>query len=145
MNRSVDGFHHIHCRFASWGNPVDLHAVYRPPAFEVRRFLTELEGMVSAVRSGHRCIVVGDTNIPTNMACNNIVGEYIRLLASYNLMVTNTNITRPVSNNILDHVVCSDCLADNVMNDTIYTDLSDHSLVISSFDMLCHTSRRILS
>lgn len=141
-NRTIDGFHHIHCQFKSLSSPVDLHAVYRPPGFEVRRFFSELENIISAVRNGQKCILVGDTNIPTNMTSNNIVGEYIRLLASYNLVVTNTNTTRPASNNVLDHVICTDTLAEKVVNDTICTDLSDHSFVVSSIDMSCHTTKK---
>lgn len=144
-NRTIDGFHHIHCQFKSLSSPVDLHAVYRPPGFEVRRFFSELENIISAVRNGQKCILVGDTNIPTNMTSNNIVGEYIRLLASYNLVVTNTNTTRPASNNVLDHVICTDTLAEKVVNDTICTDLSDHSFVVSSIDMSCHTTKKTLS
>lgn len=144
-NTTQDGFHHIHCEFKTLGIPVDLHAVYRPPSFDVRRFFLELEHMISRVKKGHRCILVGDINIPTNLTGNNVVGEYTRLLASYNMLITNTNTTRPASNNILDHVVCTDTLAEKVVNDTVSADLSDHCLVISSFDMTCHTSERTLS
>lgn len=147
VNREVDGFRHIHCQRKGYGKPVDLHAVYRPPGFDVRRFLLELEHMASAIGNGHKCVIVGDTNISTNMTLNNIANEYTRLLASYNLLVTNTNTTRPASNNVLDHVVCSDCLADSVVNDTIDTDLSDHclTLIFSSFDMVCHASNKLLT
>lgn len=144
-NTMIDGFHHIHCRFQSQGKPVNLHAVYRPPCFDVRRFLFEIENMISASNNNDRCILVGDTNIPINITSNNIVREYMRLLEAYNLVTTNTSVTRPSSNNVLDHVACTDSMTETLVNETAFTDLSDHCLICSSFNMTCHTSIKTLT
>lgn len=143
-NRTFCGFHHIHLQLQSHGNKIDFHAVYRPPSFDARMCLNEIEDMMSNVNKDNRCILVGDLNIPTNIQSNNIVREYERLLSSFNMVVTNTNVTRPTSGNILDHVVCSDTLSDTVVNETVFNDLSDHCLILSSFDLTCSRSRTVL-
>lgn len=132
-NRVLDGFHHVHLELSSRGKLLNIHAVYRPPSFDASRFLAELEGMLAGTMSSQECIVIGDVNIPTNIITNNVVREYSRLLSSFNMVVTNTSVTRPASNNVLDHVVCSENLAGNVVNETNYCDLSDHNWIATSF------------
>lgn len=143
-NIVIEGFHHIHCRFKFEANAINLHAVYRPPSFDVRRFLHEIEGMISLSKNNEKCVLVGDLNIPLNITTNNIVGEYIRLLETYNMLPTNTVVSRQSSNNILDHVVCSTSMIEDVFNETIFTDVSDHCLICSSINMKCHTSESTL-
>ncbi|XP_038106223.1 uncharacterized protein LOC119765983 [Culex quinquefasciatus] len=53
------------------------------------------------------------------------------------MVVTNTSVTRPASGNVLDHVVCSEHLADGVFNETICNDLSDHNWIATSFKYSC--------
>lgn len=144
LNAVLDGFHHIHCRLSTHGNPIDFHAMYRPPSFDIRKFLYEVENILSSVPRGYECILVGDMNIPVNLASNNVVCEYVRLLASYNVFVTNTCVTRPASGNVLDHVACSAILANNVVNETVFVDFSDHSIIMSSFGTRCRSSVTIL-
>lgn len=91
--RVLDGFHHIHLHLPSRGKPLDIHAIYRPPAFEADRFLSELEEILSPQAKNQECIVIGDMNIPINIVTNNVVCEYSRLLASFNMAVTNTSVT----------------------------------------------------
>lgn len=136
-NRVLAGLHHIHLQLLSRGKPLTIHAIYRPPAFEAARFLYELEQMLSAHPKNQQCIVIGDMNIPTNIVTNNVVCEYSRLLSSFNMEVTNTCVTRPASSNILDHVICSESLANSVINETICSDLSDHNWIASSFKYSC--------
>lgn len=132
-NRRIDGFHHIHVQLQVRGKCVNCHAIYRPPVFEVSRFFNELDQILSSTTSSQECILLGDMNIPVNLPAVPSVRDYTHLLASYSLAVTNDRVTRPASNNVLDHVVCSGELAVNVTNETIYTDLSDHNLIVSSF------------
>lgn len=143
-NVVIEGSHHIHCRLLSQGKAVNLHAVYRPPSFDVRRFLHQIEGMLSSASAGDKSILVGDFNIPLNIVNNNIVGEYLRLLETYNMMPTNTAVTRPSSNNILDHIVCSKSMTETIVNETIFTGMSDHCLICSTINMKCHTSENTL-
>ena len=141
----MDGFHHIHLRLQLLGRWLEFHAIYRPPAFDCRRFLEQLDQLYSNVRNGNDCIVVGDMNIPVNSPSNPIAAEYLQILAAYNMFVTNTNVTRPTSNNILDHVVCTEHLATTVVNDTIETDISDHCLIVSTFKLSCSIETRSLN
>lgn len=140
-NRVFDGFHHIHLSLQIDSKPVQLHAVYRPPSFDSRRFLSAVESMLSAGGKSKDCILVGDMNIPVNRVSNNIVSEYVRLLESYGAFVTNTVTTRPASANILDHVVCSGHIANDVVNDTISHDLSDHCIIVSQFKTSCTSTK----
>lgn len=47
--------------------------------------------------------------------------------------MTNTVTTRPLSNNILDHVVARTDDTDHIHNYTIDCDLSDHSYILTQF------------
>lgn len=130
-NRTVEGFHHIHITLQTTGKPLQLHAMYRPPSFEARRFLSEVESMINSGGSNQDYILVGDMNVPVNLLSNNIASEYTRLLESYDTLVTNTVTTRESSGNILDHVICSGRIAGDVINETVVNDLSDHSFIVS--------------
>lgn len=141
----VDGFHHIHLRLHLLSRCLDLHAIYRPPSFDSRRFIAELDQMYSGVRKGNDCLVVGDMNVPINQASNPFVTEYLQLLEAYNMFATNTNVTRPISNNILDHVVCSEQLATTAVNETIEIDFSDHCLIVSTFKLSSPIQTKSLS
>ncbi|XP_055604933.1 uncharacterized protein LOC129753162 [Uranotaenia lowii] len=77
-------------------------------------------------------ILLGDTNVAVNLSDNSTTGEYLRILESCNMFVTNNVVTRPSSGNILDHVVCSESLLSSVTNKTIPTDASDHSVGITT-------------
>lgn len=142
-NNNKDGMHHIQLVLRR-GKPIDFHAIYRPPNFEARRFIGEMEQFVSSSKPEHDCIIVGDMNIAVNQPSVNTVQEYTRVLESYSNYVTNNMTTRPVSSNILDHVICSESLLDKVMNETVFHDLSDHCLIMSSFNLGCNAERRTL-
>lgn len=139
-NSIQDGMHHIHLRLRR-GKPLDLHAIYRPPSFEATRFISEIERILSCNNNGHDCVIVGDMNVAVNQQTVHTVKEYVQVLQSYNTHVTNNVVTRPASSNVLDHVICSGSLLDKVRNETIYHDLSDHCLVVSSFNLASGTER----
>lgn len=144
INRVLDGFHHIHLQLHSHNKKIDLHAVYRPPIFDARRFLHEIEQILASTTKSHECILAGDFNIPVNLVANNAVQEYIRLLTSFSMVVSNTSVTRPSSANILDHMVCSERMAGSVVNETVTCELSDHRLIASSFMMSNPASKMTL-
>lgn len=130
-----DGFHYILMNLHYRGRRLALHAVYRPPGFRFMDFVDVLDQKLANTRKGYDVILVGDTNVPVNLESNNAVREYIRLLHSYDTFVTNTFATRPVTSNILDHVICSSALTRGMINETIETTLSDHSIVLTSFNL----------
>lgn len=112
-----------------------MHAVYRPPSYDFPRFLLMKDAIITAQGIDASCVIVGDLNVSVNQHDSTVVREYCNLLNRYNFAVTNSHITRPVSNNILDHVVCSESVLPNVVNETILTDISDHYPIISTFKL----------
>ena len=75
-------------------------------------------------------------NVPINLASNNAVTKYKSILESFGLVCTNSFPTRPRSRNILDHVVCKIQDIERIKNDTIYSDVSDHLQVITTFELM---------
>lgn len=130
-NCSSDGFHLIHVEIRRNGLFYEVVGLYRPPSFDFNQFHDELENIMSD-QSTHSRFFVGDMNIPINLSNNNVVVRYKNLLESYNYVCSNTFATRPISKNILDHFVCRHDDLGSIRNDTIYTDVSDHLLVVSS-------------
>lgn len=130
-----DGLHYILVNLHYRGRRLALHAVYRPPGFRFTDFVDVLDQKLANTQKGCDVILVGDTNVPVNLGSNNAVREFLRLLSSHDTSVTNTFATRPVTNNILDHVICSSALTRAMINETIETTLSDHSIVLSSFNL----------
>lgn len=135
INSHELGFHHIHVRLKLGVSPFDVHAVYRPPSFNSTVFFDKLESICSSHNKESLCVIVGDINIPVNQSGCRIACEYLDLLRSYNFSVTNTIPTRPASNNVLDHVVCSELLQGSVTNETMPTDVSDHCFILSTFHL----------
>lgn len=144
INTTYEGFHHISCTIKTCGKYIDVHAVYRPPLFDFNLLLARFESIISSVRSGHELILVGDINIAVNDLENSKTIEYLQLLESYQVSMTNTETTRPVSSNILDHVICSERLAEAVVNETIVCELSDHCLILSTFEISAPTLVKLL-
>ena len=127
-----NGLHHIHIELKSHEKLYDVHAVYRPPSFDVNCFLDKVEEWVSSSNPSHPCFILGDVNIPMNLIQNNVVIRYKTLIESYAMLCTNTFETRPSSNNLLDHVVCRQDDLNRLRNDSIFSDVSDHIPVIST-------------
>lgn len=123
--------HYICIKLKHLGKTIDLLAIYRPPSFPFEAFMIKIDAILSNGSNAHK-IIAGDMNIPMNSQTNNAVKEYSRLLASFDLKVTNTIATRPSSSNILDHFICSSSIAPTIINETICTDISDHSMLLSS-------------
>lgn len=131
QNMSTEGMHLIHTEVKMNGRLYDVVGVYRPPSFDFTKFHDELENILSGYNS-RPLFIVGDVNIPINLSNNNVVLRYKSLLESYDCVCSNTFVTRPISNNVLDHFVTRKENLINVRNDTIYSDISDHLIIISS-------------
>lgn len=144
-NVHANGFHHVHIRLDAGGTPLHIHAIYRPPSYDSATFFRSLESLLAGSKNNQSHVIVGDINIPTNRIESSVTNEYVNLLKCYNFAVTNTYPTRPVSNNTLDHVVCSESLLNNTMNETIFTDCSDHNFVLSTLNLRKAVTRRVLS
>lgn len=133
--QSQNGFHLIHLLLSLGKMKLNLIAVYRPPGFPSGDFLDKLEAKLGVLQSDQEVILLGDTNVPCNVEANSTVQEYVRLLSSFNLQVTNNITTRPASQNLLDHVVCSTGIPGRITNETVETELSDHSMILTSLEM----------
>lgn len=131
----TSGFHHIYICLDVGVVSMHLHAVYRPPSYDYSTYLTKLDSFLTSLKPNTPCVVIGDVNIPINQPGNPVAKEYTDLLDCYNFAVTNTIATRPASSNILDHMVCSEELQRCVVNDTIFSNISDHCIVISTFHL----------
>lgn len=127
------GFHHIAIDLQLRTSHVMVHAIYRPPGYDVNQFLSFLENNISSMDTRVPYFLLGDTNLAINNRELRVAQRYVELLASYNMIVSNTYITRPVSNNILDHVVCRADISDRITNYTLDCDLSDHCIVLTHF------------
>lgn len=144
-NVSVDGFHHIHIELKLNGIFYDVHGVYRPPSYDFNSFHTMLEAWLAEASPSRPLLIFGDINIPMNLVNNNVVVKYKNLLECYGCLCTNTHVTRPLSNNILDHVVCKLDNASSIQNDTIYSAVSDHLPVLTSLSLSAEVNRVELS
>lgn len=118
-NTHIDGFHHINVELVLSGRSYIIHGFYRPPSFEINRFLNILENILHSTDNTRSCFLVGDINIPINYQNNNVVRKYTSLLESFGFACLNTFPTRPISSNILDHVICKIDDISRLRNDTI--------------------------
>lgn len=140
-NKVENGMHHIHIQLKINENCYDIHGIYRPPSYDFNSFFDHLENWLSSSVNSRSCFVFGDMNVPVNLVNNNVVSRYKQLLQSYNFVCTNTFVTRPASSNILDHVICKIEDACRICNHTIFSDVSDHLLVLSEYKMSVETNR----
>lgn len=145
VNTCLDGFHHMHVGLKLNGLHYNVHGVYRPPSFDFNNFQVMLENWLSTASQTCPTFIVGDINIPINLINNNVVVKYKNLIESYGYLCTNTFATRPVSCNILDHVVCSLGYASALQNDTIFSNISDHLPIITSLKINARNDRMELS
>lgn len=130
-NVHINGMHLIHNEIKVNGSLYDVVGVYRPPSFDFTKFHDELESLLSTLGS-RPFFVVGDVNVPINLTNNNVVVRYKSLLESYGCVCSNTCATRPASNNILDHFITRREELSCLRNDTIFSEVSDHLIVVSS-------------
>lgn len=122
-----------------------VHGVYRPPSYDFNLFHDRLEGWLNESCTNQPCLIFGDVNVPVNLSNNNVVLKYKYLLQSYNFLCCNSFVTRPASSNILDHVLCKMSDAHRLTNHTILSDLSDHYLILSEFELHIGSHATILT
>lgn len=134
-NHARDGLHSIRVELTVNGFCFEVIGVYRPPSYDFQTFYDILEEWLHNSKKNTPCFIIGDVNVPVNLMNNNIVTKYRSLLESYGFICANSIVTRPASNNILDHVVCKSSDAFRLRNDTIYTDISDHLQILSSIQL----------
>lgn len=132
-NVSHNGYHHIETSIKLKHKTCTIHGVYRPPDNDLPRLLAFVEDILATTDPMCPSFIIGDINVAVNKPVDHDVFEYLNLLASYNMCVTNTFTTRPMSDNILDHVVTRTDDAEHIHNYTIDCDLSDHSYILTQF------------
>lgn len=144
-NTVNEGYHHIGIEINAGRTAVTIHGFYRPPDYDATRFISSIEEILSTANLDAPFFLVGDMNLPANNINNREFRKYQALLSSYNMAVSNTLVTRPSSNNVLDHVVCSIGDSPRVCNYTIDCPLSDHSYVLTTFKMKFDRVKKTLS
>lgn len=140
-----DGLHHISIEIKVKGLYYEIHGVYRPPCFEFNRFHDKMETWLQKSSVNRPCLIVGDMNVPINLVNNNVVVKYRNLLESFGFICTNSFITRPLSSNILDHIICQSEYAHRLTNYTVLNDASDHLPIISSFNLAKPFDKSVLT
>lgn len=134
-NVSTEGLHHIYLELTRNTLCFDVHGIYRPPSFDFNTFHNMLESWLLSSNKNRSCFIAGDVNVPINQLNNNLVFRYKSLLESHGFVCTNTFATRPVTNNVLDHLVSRVDDAHRVRNDTIFSEISDHLLIITTYKL----------
>lgn len=143
-NVADNGYHHIGVELLM--NPgVTIYGIYRPPGYDLSRFIAHMELILSSVDSKKPCFILGDMNIAINNENCRTTQRYLQMLHSYNVIVTNTYVTRPSSCNLLDHVVSQVDNSERITNYTISCDLSDHCYVLTKFNSKMQKADRILT
>lgn len=113
------------------GMKIKFVMYYRPPLTNnFKHFLEDLEKEIADYED--EIIILGDINVHTKDDSRDAC-KYKNLLTSYNLEITNDQITRNVSKRIIDHVVCSD-MKNSLINNTISmpNEISDHNMLITT-------------
>lgn len=72
-------------------------------------------------------------NIDSNSSSRKL-DKYLNIISSFGFAITNTNLTRPSSESIIDHVLFNYHENFSIINDTIHNPDSDHNFIISSID-----------
>lgn len=144
-NVAEGGFHHIAIKVEKRPSTVLVHGLYRPPSDDTTRLFSTVEEILENSNSTSPCFIVGDVNIPINQQQNQNVLRYNQLLNSFSATVSNTIITRPSINNVLDHVVCSVTDSTRVSNYIMPCELSDHSYVLTAFKLKAGHQRKLLT
>uniref|UniRef100_A0A1W7R639 Putative tick transposon n=1 Tax=Aedes albopictus TaxID=7160 RepID=A0A1W7R639_AEDAL len=143
-NTADDGLHHIETAILPGKSRVTVHGIYRPPSFDSNRFFSFVESIISLSDPRNPCFILGDINFPINSIDSRGAQTYLQLLASYNMLVTNTHVTRPTSSNILDHVVCHAETSERITNCTMDCNLSDHCYIVTHFNTKIEKCTRTL-
>lgn len=128
-NSTIDGYHHINLQIPMDNSVCSIHGIHRPPDFDFVRFRNLLEEILASSNLSKPIFIFGDMNVAINRDRRD-KEEYMDLLQSYGMIVTNTNITRPESDIILDHSIAR---IDDIIRTTNYTiscDFSDHNYVV---------------
>ncbi|KAL1376335.1 hypothetical protein pipiens_016954 [Culex pipiens pipiens] len=144
-NVADGGFHHISVKVDKSPSSVFVHGLYRPPSDDTSRLFSAIEEILANSDPASPCFIVGDVNVPVNQPHNVNVRRYNQLLNAFSATVSNTIITRPISNNLLDHVVCSIADSTRVSNYTMPCELSDHSYVLTVFKLKADHQRKVLT
>ena len=108
---------------------VVIVAVYRPPIYNIEKFLKSMDYLLKSLSSYANIIVIGDININIKEIANDPKShEYLNLMASHGLLPGHLLPTR--KQNCLDHVMIKSVLSCNTT--VITTTLTDHYTVCLS-------------
>jgi hypothetical protein len=114
-----------------------LVTYYRPPESQKIRniddFIADVEKEISDEKE--RIMLVGDVNIDVLDNCK-YAKEYKNLMGAYNMKIVNKNVTRDVSEKIIDHVAINFDDKCHIFVHTISLDknFTDHNMIITTIE-----------
>jgi len=115
--------------YAHNGKEYKVLCYYRQPtADSFTPFLSDVEKELLE-RNAHT-MIIGDVNLDAN-GDNKNSSDYLNLLKSYDMRITNSAMTRNASGRIIEHMTINYDEFELVSNFTIKNNLSDHNAVIS--------------
>ncbi|XP_055613435.1 uncharacterized protein LOC129759895 [Uranotaenia lowii] len=132
-NTEDDGYHHIGIEILHYGESITVHGIYRPPGYNFSKFINHLEILLTEANLSKPIFILGDLNIPINRENDSVVLQYQSLLSCFSLAVSNNIVTRPASNNLLDHSIVRINDLRSIINCTFECDISDHRPVLTTY------------
>ncbi|XP_055590354.1 uncharacterized protein LOC129742479 [Uranotaenia lowii] len=132
-NTEDDGYHHIGIEILHYGESITVHGIYRPPGYNFSKFINHLEILLTEANLSKPIFILGELNIPINRENDSVVLQYQSLLSCFSLAVSNNIVTRPASNNLLDHSIVRINDLRSIINCTFECDISDHRPVLTTY------------
>jgi hypothetical protein len=122
-----------------------LISYYRPPESQkiknINDFLNDVEAEISD--NCERIMLIGDINIDITENCR-YAQDYKNLINGYDMQLINNNVTRDISEKIIDHVVVNFNNSCQITVHTISLDknFSDHNMIITSIEDMNEVKER---
>lgn len=111
------------------GNFVTLLAYYRQPTSNsFIPFINDVEEELK--KRKEKVLIIGDINLDAR-GDNAQSMQYLNLLKSFDMTITNTEPTRNASGRVIDHFSCNFLCDTKIENSTVTTNISYHNMIIS--------------
>lgn len=124
-------FIHLRLKLGSQRKDLFITYIYMPKYSDYPLLFSFLETICQNLNT-KKHLILGDFNIDLN-STTNASDQYKQLLYSLGYEVTNTSVTRPSSNSLIDHVLANFHIDSNY---TIQNELSDHNGIFSCIFLL---------
>lgn len=126
------------------GKSIKLYTYYRSQKVKIDDFLEDLKQRLET-NTDKNCLMLGDSNI--DLSKDSIKAIKLKSLCeTHNFDICNTNVTRPISKSIIDHVICNFHYDLDFQVDTIEVEKksSDHNFLLTKINLNVHTSKYVI-